>query len=173
MTEAKRLMPERLYLGEHSQSTMSFPLMSYRKFKEGKPEAENLFGYRVVMGFFLPSWQRGSVWTESQKIALIESAWRGVNIGTFTYNIAAIGSPYDNLLIDGQQRMQALQDYIDDKFPVYGYRYSEITDVDRRMFDFTTHFSSYRTHSEDEKFLREYYNMMNFGGTAHKEDERA
>ncbi len=173
MTETNRLMPPCLYLGEHAQSTMSFPMLWYRNAKRGNPESENIFGYREVMGFFLPSWQRGSVWTEGQKIALLESAWKGVNIGTFTYNVAACGSPYDNLLIDGQQRMLALQDYIEDKFPVFGYRYSEVTDVDRRMFEISTHFSSYRTNSEDEQFLREYYNLMNFGGTAHKDDERA
>lgn len=173
MTLANRLMPSRLDLGDHAQSTMSFPILQYRNALKGKPEAENIFGYREVMGFFLPSWQRGSVWTESQKIALMESAWKGINIGTFTYNVAGIGSPYDNLLIDGQQRMQALQDYIEDKFPVFGYRYSETTVVDRRMFEMSTHFNSYRTQSEDETFLREYYNLMNFGGTAHNEDERA
>lgn len=173
MNEAKCLMPARIYLGEHAQTTMSFPLLSYRSAKNGTPEAKNIFGYREVMGFFLPSWQRQSVWTDSQKIALIESAWRGINIGTFTYNVADIGSPYDNLLIDGQQRMLALQDYVEDKFPVYGYRYSEVTAVDRRVFEFGTHFSSYRTNSEDEQFLRDYYNLMNFGGTAHTEGERA
>jgi hypothetical protein len=173
MTEVKRLMPARIYLGEHAQSTISFPLFRHRNAKNGTPEANNIFGYREVMGFFLPSWQRGSVWIESQKIALIESAWRGINIGTFTYNVAAIGSPYDNLLIDGQQRLLALQDYIEDKFPVYGYHYSEVTDVDRRMFEISTHFSSYCTNSEDEQFLRDYYNLMNFGGTAHTEGERA
>lgn len=70
-------------------------------------------GRRTVMGFVLPSWQRGLVWTEAQKIAFIESAWRGVPIGTYTYNEAPIGSPLDYLLIDGQQRMNAIQEYIE------------------------------------------------------------
>jgi hypothetical protein len=35
------------------------------------------------------------------------------------------------------------------------------------------HFSAYLTQSEDEAYLRGYYNMMNFGGTAHTEDQRA
>lgn len=164
-------MPASRDLGRGYASTMMMPIYRYKR--PDQDTAKNLFGYREVMGFFLPAWQRGSVWTEKQKISFIESAWLGVNLGTYTYNTADIGSPYDNLLIDGQQRMTALQDYVDDKFPVFGYRYSEITKADERRFGMTVVFSSYETQSEDEQYLRDYYNLMNFGGTAHKEDERA
>ncbi|AGR47710.2 hypothetical protein PHIM7_58 [Sinorhizobium phage phiM7] len=169
----KRLMPPRLNLGRSYATTMMGPISRYKEYLAGRSFSKNLFGYREVMGFFLPPWQRGSVWTEKQKIAFVESAWKGVNLGTYSYNTAEIGSPYDNLLIDGQQRMTALQDYVEDKFPVFGYRYSEVTIVDRRMFEMMTTFASYETETEDETYLREYYNMLNFGGTAHKEDERA
>lgn len=168
-----RVMPPSRDLGRYFNATMGFPMLRYQKASTADSHAENLFGYREVMGFFLPSWQRGSVWTEKQKIALIESAWQGISIGTFTYNTAAINSPYDNLLIDGQQRMSAIQDYVEDKFPVFGYRYSEITEVDKRRWIMSVHFPAYETMSEDENYLREYYNLLNFGGTAHKEDERA
>jgi hypothetical protein len=166
-------MPERVDLGRSYNSTMAGPIHRRKEYLAGKSFTENNFGYREIMGFFLPTWQRGKVWTERQQISFMESAWRGINLGTFTYNTAEIGSPYDNLLIDGQQRMTALQDYLDGKFKVFGFLYSEVTDVDRRMFEMTTVFASYETQSEDETYLREYYNMLNFGGTAHKEDERA
>lgn len=171
--DVKRVMPARVDLGRAYATSMSAPIYRYRDYRAGNSFTKNTFGYREVMGFFLPSWQRGSVWTQSQKVAFLESAWRGINLGTYTYNNGNIGSPYDNLLIDGQQRMTALQDYIEDKFPVFGYRYSEVTDADRRMFEMSTTFASYETETEDETYLREYYNLLNFGGTAHKEDERA
>jgi hypothetical protein len=130
-------------------------------------------GQRTVMGFKLPSWQRGLVWTRGQKISFIESAWRGVGLGTYTYNEAGIGSPYDELLVDGQQRMNAIQSYLDDEFPVFGWRWSEVTPADRRQWSMSTMFSAYITQTEDEEYLRNYYNLMNFGGTAHGPNEKA
>jgi hypothetical protein len=148
-------------------STMAFPM--------GHARGDHLVPYthRIVMGFCLPTWQRGFVWSEAQKIAFIESAWRGLNLGTYTYNIAPIGHPLDNLLIDGQQRMRAIECYLMDQFPVFGYHWSETTVVDKRMWSMTTVFASYRTDTTDEDYLRNYYNITNFGGTAHTEQERA
>lgn len=166
-----RKMPEQVRLGQHMHSAMIQPMHKREKWLEaGSP---NPHGLRVVMGYFLPEWQRGLVWSEAQKIALIESAWRGLSIGTYTFNRAPTGHKFDDLLIDGQQRMNAIQDYLDDKFKVFGFLWSEVTEVDRRIWEMTTHFNSYITETTDEKYLRAYYNMMNFGGVAHKESERA
>lgn len=168
----ERKMPERVDLGRHSNTVISLVLARKREIEEGSI-VKNLHGYREILGFFLPSWQRGLVWSEAQKIALLESAWRGINIGTYTYNTAPIGHALDNLLIDGQQRMSALEDYFNDAFPVFGYKWSEITEYDRRDFKNSIHFASYETRSEDEQYLRDYYNLTNFGGVAHKESDRA
>lgn len=169
MSEAS-VMPSRIDLGRHLSSTMAHCMGQYRQWREGKID---LATDRAVMGFALPSWQRGLVWSRQQKVAFIESAWRGVPLGTYTYNEAPIGSPLDYLLIDGQQRMSAIQAYIEDEFAVFGYRWSELPKIDGRRWSMTTLFSSYVTHTEDEEYLRGYYNLMNFGGTAHKESERA
>ena len=56
---------------------------------------------------------------------------------------------------------------------MFGYRWSEVTLVDQRFFETGAHFHCYITESEDEAYLKSYYNMMNFGGTAHRESERA
>lgn len=167
-----RRMPERASLGQHIMSTMAFPMRYHRDWKDD-PTCINPHGLRTVMGFCLPTWQRGFVWSEAQKIAFIESAWRGLNLGTFTYNIAPIGHPLDNLLIDGQQRMHAIEWYLNDQFPVFGYRWSETTDVDKRFWSMSTIFASYRTDTTDENYLRGYYDMTNFGGTPHAATERA
>ena len=79
----------------------------------------------------------------------------------------------DGLLIDGQQRLRSLERYLDGEFPVFGYRWSEVTIVDRRFFEMSTIFACYVTETEDEDYLRSYYDMTNFGGTAHTEDQRA
>jgi hypothetical protein len=166
---AERKMPLPVNLGSHMQSTIGTPIHHWQQ-----DETPNTFGYRSVMGYFLPSWQRGLVWSREQQIKLIESAWLGLNIGTYTLNRSKVyGGPLDNLLIDGQQRMNALECYLEDQFPVFGFLWSEVTDADRRGFEVSRHFSCYITASEDEAYLRNYYNMTNFGGVAHKEGDRA
>lgn len=166
-----RRMPDKKALGSHMATTVGSAIHHWCR---ETPQA-NPHGYRTVMGYFLPSWQRGLVWSREQQIGLIESLWHGLNIGTYTFNRPrkGYGGPYDNLLIDGQQRMFALQCYLENQFPVLGYYWHEVTDEDRRGFEFSRHFHCYITDSEDEAYLREYYNMMNFGGVAHKEGERA
>jgi hypothetical protein len=166
-----RQMPRPVQLGQHVASTIATPIWHWRERQTPTPNNQ---GYRTIMGYFLPTWQRGLVWSEAQNIKLIESLWLGLNIGTYSYNRSKVwGGPLDNLLIDGQQRMWAIQQYLEDAFPVFGCRFSEVSMVDRRRFEMTTHFHSYVTDSEDEAYLRSYYDLMNFGGVAHKESERA
>lgn len=168
---SERLMPDKKLLGQHMASTVGQAIFHWSK-DDPHP---NTHGYRTVMGYFLPSWQRGLVWSREQQIALIESLWYGINIGTYTFNRPSkgYGGPYDNLLIDGQQRMYALQCYLENQFTVFGYHWRDVTEADRRGFEVGRHFHCYITDSTDEAYLRKYYNMMNFGGVAHKESERA
>ena len=171
-TMNKRLMPETVNLGRAYASPMATAMGQLRAWRES-PEKENPHGRRTVMGYCLPTWQRGLVWSEQQKIAFIESAWLGLNLGTYTYNVAELGSKFDMLLIDGQQRLYAIECYLNNEFPVFGYHWSETTAVDRRVWEVSINFSSYVTETEDEAYLRNYYNLTNFGGVAHKESERA
>lgn len=170
MTLRDRHMPEKLNLGENRTSVMAGPMLELENWR--KDGGLSPHGLRTVMGYFLPTWQRPFVWTDAQQISFIESAWRGVNLGTYTVN-QVFGSPLDNLLIDGQQRMHAIERYLDDQFPVFGWKWSEVTIVDRRVWEMSTIFASYVTRSTDEDFLRGYYDMMNFSGTAHTPDQRA
>ena len=157
----RNIKVHRVNLGQKAQTTLSHPMMQY--------EEDQAPGR--VMGYKIPSWQRPLVWTDAQRLALIENIWRGVDIGTYTYN-RMYNSKHDDVLIDGQQRLDAIQRYIEDQFPVYGYLWSELTDVDRRFFD-SFHFSCYITEFNREQQLKDHYNMLNFGGTAHTEDQRA
>lgn len=166
----ERMMPPRIDLGRQYSSTMAACMGQYRDWRDGKVDTH---GRRTVMGYVLPDWQRGLVWTKVQKVSFIESAWLGISIGTYTYNQAGIGSKSDHLLIDGQQRMSAIQDYLEDEFEVFGCKWSEVSERDERRWGMTTIFASYVTSTEDEDYLRGYYNLMNFGGTAHKESEQA
>ena len=95
--EAKRLMPARRPLGQHMACTVGHAIDNWTDKTHPTP---NNFKYREVMGFFLPPWQRGLVWSEQQSIKFIESLWYGLSVGTYTYNRSKkFGSHLDNLLV--------------------------------------------------------------------------
>lgn len=125
------------------------------------------------MGYRLPQWQRPLVWSQQQSIKFIESLWLGIDVGTFTVTQLRTPGPLDNCLIDGQQRMHALQQYFEDKLTVFGARYSEVDRVDQRGFEFTRHFHCYILREHDEEKLKHYYNTLNFSGTPHTKGQRA
>lgn len=132
---------------------------------------------RRVLGYPLPKWQRERVWTDSQSARFIESVYAGVNIGTFVYNETVLASPFNGLLIDGQQRLGAIKRYVADEFAVSGEDgiarvWSELTDEEQRHFG-RMQFGFSIVRHEDEASLVELYNLLNFGGTAHRPEERA
>jgi len=162
-------MPEPLQLGSHSSSTMGAILIQKSDFD---PKFDNPAGLRTVMGFPVPEWQRPLVWSEEQKTRFIESIWLGMPLGTYTINRSGLGDPVDHILIDGQQRLSAIEAYLGDELEVFGAKWSEVDIIDRRAFK-SRKFARYETQSDDVNFLKNYYNLMNFGGTAHLAEERA
>jgi uncharacterized protein with ParB-like and HNH nuclease domain len=166
-TVTKRHMPDMYDLGERADFCIGEAMLHYENDDDPNP-----LGLKRIMGFFIPEWQRPLVWSHEQNVSLIESLWYGIPIGTYTYN-RLYGSKQNNILIDGQQRMNAIELYLNDEFPVFGYRWSETTILDKRRFRHSCHFPCYITKSDDEQYLRNYYNLMNFSGTQHTEDQRA
>jgi uncharacterized protein with ParB-like and HNH nuclease domain len=147
------MIPPKLKLGQHYNFTVEYLINRDFYFK-------------------IPNFQRPLVWTQQQKIKLIESLWIGVPIGTYT--VSESDNPaLDRLLIDGQQRINAIKEYVNNEFKVYGLFYSEVTTehTDRKFYN--CQFPCYVTQSDDIDYLKNYYNIMNFGGTPHKESERA
>tara|TARA_R110000851_G_scaffold178010_3_gene324924 strand:+ start:210 stop:707 length:498 start_codon:yes stop_codon:yes gene_type:complete len=162
-----RLMPKSVDLGRSFEGCIGEVILHSED-----NMTENPCGLKSVMGYFIPTWQRPLVWTQDQNVKLIESIWLGLPIGTYTFN-RVYGSIHDNILIDGQQRMNAIELYVGDAFKVFGYYYSEITKIDKRWFRSSGKFGSYITESKSEEYLKGYYNMMNFSGTAHTDSQRA
>lgn len=141
---------------------------------------------RFVMGFPLPSWQRPLVWTLEQKVRFIESIWAGVDIGSYIVNdqyeyIGKGGNKsfrlHSEILLDGQQRLSAIEGYVTNQFPVHDLtgapRYwANLPRIERRRFS-GFHFARANIKSWDENHLRMAYDLRAFGGTAHTEDQRA
>lgn len=159
-------LPEKVDLGRPSMSCLGQILLN------NKDTWFDTEGKRTVMGYVLPKWQRGFVWTDNQSISLIESIWKGIPIGTFTYNSDENLGEFDGFLVDGQQRIRAIELYITDQIKVFGGYYSELSAIDKRKFA-SCSFPSYICSSKDESYLKDYYNLMNFGGVEHKQGEEA
>lgn len=168
-------MPERLVLGNYMQATLAHTLTN-KKMSEEAPDFHNPQGLPTLMGFVIPTWQRPLVWTKDQKVKFIESAWYGINLGTYTYQqyhyTGKAPSKFNGYLIDGQQRMSALDDYFGDRLEVFGAKWSEVDEVDQRGFQMSRTFSCYISSFQTEEEMIEMYERLSFGGTPHTEADR-
>jgi hypothetical protein len=167
--ENQRLIPDTWFRAQAQSTTMSFISDRHDMAKRFAPLQE---GERQLGWFVLPPFQRPPVWTMTQQIRFIESCWMGLPIGSFVYNQTSDAySRFDNWLLDGQQRMTAVLDYVNDQFPVYTYFFSELTDIDHRKWSMSVSFPCMKTQCEDEAELREIYDRLAYGGTPHEPKE--
>jgi hypothetical protein len=123
--------------------------------------------YHTSSGLDLdPNYQRGHVWSDDQKVSLIDSIFRNVDIGKFT----VIRRPFSEELdcyyemLDGKQRTQALIEFYQDGFKYRGRYYSELHPFDRY------HFKGYNiSYAETEPLTRSqkyrYFLILNTAGT--------
>lgn len=178
---------ERNQFGSPSPLKLQSLFFNLQKFRE---DPIGNFDYRDlqerrVMGYSLPVFQRDAVWTEEQKIRFIDSARRCVPLGTYTLNetfnvtrgqIDANGREFyfgDGWLLDGQQRLRALEDFFSDRLRVHGSIWSELSEDTQHQFLFTQIFPCYETSFTTLEQCENYYDLMNFSGTPHQESERA
>jgi len=84
-----------------------------------------------------PPFQRGAVWSKKQKVAWIESLLRGLGLPAIFVNQFPSEHPvyaFREVVIDGQQRLRATAEFMQDKFRVRGELWSEQDIVFRRSF---------------------------------------
>ncbi len=169
--------PARRFYGQMMQTSLA-GLFSMRGIQDKTLDDGQYVGRRL-MGFKLPEWQRKQCWTDQQSIRFLESIWMGISLGTFMVNYSKSGLDDDThlVLLDGQQRLRAIERYWNDELAVLGengeaYYWNELTAGEKAHFDrisFPWVCTEYGTDPE----LREAYNRHNFGGTAHRADEVA
>lgn len=150
-------------------------LFNKERFEEGEDaDFYNPLNLPVLCGHVIPDFQRGLCWTEDQNLALIDSVFRGIPIGTYAVNFSTDQLPprLTNILLDGQQRLNALALYWDDKLTYRGYKWSELNRPQQGTLN-RVMFPQMRTDTKDEAEARVYYNAMNFGGVDHTEEDRA
>lgn len=160
---ADSLIPESWFRA--SAYNMPIGLVMEKECDRPAPLAE---GERYLGPFVLPPFQRAPVWTRAQQVRFIESCWMGLPIGVYVVNRGEYNSRFDQWLIDGQQRVTAILDYMADAFPVFGHHYSALPEADIRAWGFSRQFTRLETTLENEAELREVYDRLAYGGTPHE-----
>lgn len=131
---------------------------------------------RRVMGFKLPEWQRPEVWDDKSCVAFISNLYRGAGIREFMVN-QHMEPQYDAILLDGQQRLRAIERYVASEFAVPGddgvaYLWTELTEAEKAHF-YRMNFPCQVTQYANEAILKEAYNIHNFSGVPHQPHEMA
>jgi len=127
----------------------------YRTSEEDKDieifaEADDLFlqyGQRDMLGLLgtyyhfginmEPDYQRGNVWDLEDKVKLIDSIFRRIDIGKFVFinnRITNNGPLYE--ILDGKQRITALVEFKERRFVYKGKYYDDLSFEDRHLFDY-------------------------------------
>jgi hypothetical protein len=124
-------------------------------------------GERALGGYILPPFQRPPVWTDEQKVRLIESILDELPVPPYVANRdLEDGYLYDRWLLDGQQRITAILEFVEGKFAVRGLRFPEVSKGDQLWF-LNRPFHCLETELRDEALLKEVYERLAYGGTPH------
>lgn len=132
-------------------------------------------GSRKLMRFVLPSWQRDEVWSLIKKTQFVEGIFLGFGCGSLVVNgrnwAGENGepAPMAGWLIDGQQRVSAIRDFLAGKFSIFG---STFWDDIPRAQQLRRFLNEPFPHLEieyinDEGTLKDLYKRLNRGGVAH------
>lgn len=140
-------------------------------------------GERWTCGYVLPPFQRDRVWEQDRAVGFVENVILGHHPGHWQFNNATdfemapaedgrMVWKYDRWLLDGQQRLAALDAYWADEFPVFGGYWSEATVPEQRRF-LHTMFTASEHHLNDYDALYDLYFRINRAGVPHTDDEMA
>jgi hypothetical protein len=119
-----------------------------------------------------PDYQREHVWTKEQQSAYLEFILQGGESGNIIYwNHPNWMGTFDGTLelVDGKQRLEAVQAFLRDEVLAFGHYFSEMEPKILRMSNarFTFKISTLPT----RKDVLNWYIMINSGGTPHTQDE--
>lgn len=167
-------VPARRFYGE-VMSCMLGSIQADTARREALLDEEGWQGRRVL-GFKLPAWQRPERWSDAQCERFIESVYLGANIGAYMWN-DSLERGLDRILIDGQQRLRAVERYWGGEVALAGedgrrFLWTDLEPGEQARF-LRMSFPFVLTRYNDAALMREAYNRHNFGGTPHLPSEMA
>lgn len=122
-----------------------------------------------------PDYQRGHVWTEEDKVALIDSIFKGIDIGKFAFATKHDMDFYYEI-VDGKQRMTAIIEFYENRFRYRGKFFNELSHRDQDYIE-NYHVSVADIRGADRNTVMKHFVAMNSQGrvmdSAHLEKVRA
>lgn len=154
-------MPTQTFFGEFHNRTMTSLISPMPLLRALAPDE------RQLGGFILPPFQRPQVWTTEQQVRLIESLYRGMPVPALVWNQSENVAEVDGWLLDGQQRMNAILGYVHGRFPVDGWLYPDLPDIEHRHFE-RMHVAIIETRLDSLEACLDIYDRLAYGGTPHE-----
>ena len=110
-----------------------------------------------------PDYQRDYVWTEDDKVALIDSIFHGIDIGKFAYADNSVSEHFLYEIVDGKQRLRAILDFYENRFPYKGKYFNELSHRDQDYFEnYSVSVADVR--NADKNTILKYFVAMNSQG---------
>lgn len=161
--------------------------MTYRLLYKDIPKFTKTPGYRVNAGLeyfkewidrqtselglnLSPDFQRGYVWTHTQKVKYIEFILQGgLTARDFYFNHPGWMNSWKGefVCVDGLQRIMSILDFVANNFPVFGNYYFDEIKLPAMDPTITININDLKTRKEVLKWYLEF----NSGGTVHTEAE--
>ena len=120
-----------------------------------------------------PDYQRDLVWNLEDKVALIDSIFKKIDIGKFTFikRDYDYDNPYAKGLevLDGKQRLNAIIDFYEDRFEYRGKTFTQLHPADRGWFR-RSPVSVGETAPMTDREKYEYFLRLNVGGKSQDPD---
>ena len=130
----------------------------------------NILGKKYYFGLDMdPDYQRGYVWTQEDKENLIDSIFNNIDIGKFVFIHKPISSEYLYEVLDGKQRITAICEFYENRFPYKGKYFNDLCVKDQNHFE-DYHVSLAEIESADKETVLQYFLMLNTTGKAIDKD---
>jgi hypothetical protein len=118
-----------------------------------------------------PDFQRAHVWTEEKQIKYVEFVLRnGRSSRDIYWNCKGWMHTFEGplVLVDGKQRIRAVQRFLSNEIPAFGHLYNQYEDrLTGVRADFIFHINNLKTRAE----ILQWYLDLNDGGVVHTKKE--
>lgn len=124
----------------------------------------DLLGKKYEFGTDMnPDYQRDYVWSDEDKVALIDSIFSNIDIGKFVFVHNDYTSKYLYEILDGKQRMNAILEFYENRFAYKGKYFNDLCYLDQN------HFLNYSIQEasiphNDKKTILKYFLLLNRSG---------
>lgn len=115
-----------------------------------------------------PDYQRGNVWTGAQKVALIDSIFKNVDIGKFTIIRRRFDEELEHLyeVLDGKQRTIAIAEFFEGRYKYKGKTFYELHPKDQFHFkNYAISYAEIEPLTNEQKYR--YFLKLNTTGQPH------